>query len=133
MTKTCNWPTPLSKSSMSKALKVSNTLDVDTTPYATFVERDREPLVPVTETVTTPAELNVQERVEVPEPPVTVMGVRVQAELSDVRATSPINMFTGEIVIVEVPAEPMVAVTAVGLAEMVKSGRPLTVKVTVAE
>jgi len=118
---------------MSKALKVSNTLDVDTTLYATLVEWDRAPLVPVTETVTTPAELNVQERVEVPEPPVTVMGVRVQAELSDVRATSPINMFTGEIVIVEVPAEPMVAVTAVGLAEMVKSGRPLTVKVTVAE
>jgi len=133
LTKTCNWPTPLSKSSMSKALKVSNTLDVDTTLYATLVEWDRAPLVPVTETVTTPAELNVQERVEVPEPPVTVMGVRVQAELSDVRATSPINMFTGEIVIVEVPAEPMVAVTAVGLAEMVKSGRPLTVKVTVAE
>jgi len=117
----------LSKSSASKALKVSNTLDVDTTLYATFVEWDREPLVPVTITVTEPAELKVQERVEVPEPPVTVVGVRVQAELSDVRATSPANPFTGEIVIVEVPAKPTVAVTAVGLAEMVKSGRPLTV------
>ena len=127
MTKTCNWPTPLSKSSMSKALKVSNTLDVDTTPYTTSVEWDRAPLVPVTETVTEPAELKVQERVEVPEPPVTVAGVRVQAELSDVSVTSPVNPFTGEMAMVEVPAEPTVAVTAVGLAEMVKSGRPLTV------
>jgi len=106
---------------------VSNTLDVDTTPYATFVERDREPLVPVTETVTEPAELKVQERVEVPEPPINVVGVRVQAELSEVRATSPVNPLTGKMVTVEVPAEPTVAVTAVGLAEMVKSGRPLTV------
>ena len=117
----------MSKSSMSKALKVSNTLDVDTTLKATFVEWDREPLVPVTITVTEPAELKVQERIEVPEPPVTVVGVRVQAELSEVRATSPVNPLTGKMVTVEVPAEPTVAVTAVGLAEMVKSGRPLTV------
>src|SRR5437667_12867480 len=110
---------------MSKALKVSNTLDVDTTLYATLVEWDRAPLVPVTETVTTPAELHVQERVEVPEPPVTVMGGRVQAELSDVRATSPVNMFTGAIVIEEVPAEPMVARPRDGLAEMVKPARQL--------
>ena len=112
---------------MSKALNVSNTLNVDTTLYATFEEWDREPLMPVTVNVTEPAELNVQERVEVPEPPVTVVGVRVQAELSDVSVTSPVNPFTGEMVMVEVPAEPIVAVTAVGFAEMVKSGRPLTV------
>ena len=118
---------------MSKALKVSNTLDVDTTPYTTSVEWDRAPLVPVTETVTEPAELKVQERVEVPEPPVTVAGVRVQAELSDVSVTSPVNPFTGEMAMVEVPAEPTVDVTAVGLAEMVKSGRPPTAYVTVAE
>jgi len=93
----------------------------------------REPLVPVTVTVTDPATVKVQERVEVPEPPVTVAGVRVQAALSDVRATSPVNPFSGEMVIVEVPGEFTAIVTIVGLAEMVKSGRAVTVKSTVAE
>jgi hypothetical protein len=80
----------------------------------------------VTVTITDPAEANVQESVEVPEPPVTVAGVSVQAALSDTRATSPVKPFKGEIVIVEVPAEPTVTVTDAGLAEMVKSGRPVT-------
>jgi hypothetical protein len=96
------------------------------------VEWDRLPLVPVTVTVTLPAAVNVHDRVEVPEPPVTVVGVRVQAELSLVKATSLVNPFTGEIVIVEVPAELTTTVTVVGLAEIVKSGRPVTVYVTVA-
>ena len=78
-------------------------------------------------TVTLPAEVKVHDRVDVPEPPVTVAGFRVQAALSDARATSPVNPFSGEIVIVEVPAEPTVTVTAVGLAEIVKSGRLVTV------
>jgi len=56
-----------------------------------------------------------------------VVGVRVHAELSDASATSPVNPFTGAIVIVEVPAEFTSTVTADGLAEMVKSGRPVTV------
>ena len=93
----------------------------------------REPLVPVTVTVADPATVKVQERVEVPEPPVTVAGVRVQAALSDVRATLPVNPFSGEMVIVEVPREFTATVTIVGLAEMVKSGRAVTVKSTVAE
>ncbi len=93
----------------------------------------REPLVPVTVTVTDPATVKVQERVEVPEPPVTVAGVRVQAALSDVKATSPVNPFSGEMVIIEAPGEFTAIVTIVGFAEMVKSGRAVTVKSTVAE
>jgi len=74
----------------------------------------------------------VHESVEVPEPPVTVAGVREQAELSDTSATLFANPFTGEMDIVEVPAAPMVTLTAVGLAAMVKSGTPVTSYVTVA-
>jgi len=55
------------------------------------VEWDRDPLVPVTATVTELATAKVQDSVDVPEPPVTVVGVRVQAKLSDVSATSPVN------------------------------------------
>src|SRR6266566_5554745 len=127
LTNTCNWPTPLSKSSASKALKVSNTLDVDTTLYATFVEWDREPLVPVTVTVTTPVAVKVHDSVEEPEPPVTMTGVNVQAELSAVSATSPTNPLTGETVIEEVPGEPTVVVTVAGVAVIMKSARPVTV------
>jgi len=71
--------------------------------------------------------VNVQDNVDVPEPPVAVVGDRVQAELSDVRATVPVNPFNGEMVIVEAPAEPTDTATEVGEAEMVKSGRPVTV------
>jgi hypothetical protein len=92
----------------------------------TVVEWDSEPLVPVTVTVTVPAVVKVQDRVEVPEPPVTVVGVSVQAELSEARATLPVNPFTGEIVMVEVPAELTTTVTVAGLAAIVKSGRPVT-------
>ncbi len=88
---------------------------------------ESEPLAPVTVTVTAPATVNVQDNVDVPEPPVTVAGVRVQTELSDVRATVPVNPFNGEMIIVEVPADPTDTVTDVGEAEMVKSGRPVTV------
>ena len=71
--------------------------------------------------------MKVHDSVEVPEPPVTVDGPRVHAPLSETRATSPVKPFNGETVIVDVPAEPTVTVTAVGLAEIVKSGRLVTV------
>lgn len=100
---------------------------------ATLAEWEREPLVPVTVTVTVPGTLKVHERVEVPEPPVTVAEDSVQAELSLVRATFPLNPFNGEMEIVEVPGDPTVTVTEAGLAEIVKSGAAVTVKVTVAE
>jgi len=89
--------------------------------------------VPVTVTATVPAVANVQESVDVPEPPVTEAGVRVHAELSEVSATVPVNPLTGETVIVEVPAELTTTVTVVGLAATVKSGRPVTVNATVVE
>ncbi len=87
----------------------------------------REPLVPVTVTVTDPVAVNVHDNVEVPEPLVTLVGVRMQAGLLDVRATVPVNPFTGEMVMIEVPAELTATVTAFGLADIPKSGTPATV------
>ena len=78
------------------------------------------PLEPVTVTVTVPAEAKVQDSVEVPEPPVTVAGVRVHAELSDTSATSAVNPLTGVTVMVEVPEFPVATVRDVGLALSVK-------------
>jgi len=78
-------------------------------------------------TVTDPVAVNVHDRVEVPEPLVTLVGVRVQAVLSDERATVPVNAFTGETVMVEVPAELTATVTAFGLADTPKLGTPATV------
>ena len=97
------------------------------TVNVTVAEWLSEPLVPVTVTLTVPAAVKVHDKVDVPEPPATVVGVKVHAELLDARATLPVKLFTGEIVMVEVPGEPTETVTAVGLAAMVKSGRPVTV------
>lgn len=83
--------------------------------------------MPVTVTITVPAAVKVHDSAEVPEPPVTVAGVRVQAKLSETSATLLANPFTGETVIVDVPAEFTTTETAVGLAETEKSGRPVTV------
>lgn len=94
---------------------------------STETEWDREPLVPVTMTVTTPVAVKLHDSVEEPEPPVTVTGVNVQAELSAVSATSPTNPLTGETVIEEVPGEPTVVVTVAGVAMIMKSARPVTV------
>ena len=92
-----------------------------------MAEWDREPLVPVTVTVTEPAEVKVHDNVDEPEPPVIVAGDRVQALLSLVRATSAENPLTGAIVIVEVPGEPTVVVTVVGVALIVKSATEVIV------
>jgi hypothetical protein len=63
-----------------------------------------------------------------------LVGDRVQVrpvgETAEVRATVPVNPFTGATVIVEVMAVPAVVVNDVGLAVTVKS---VTVTVTVAE
>jgi hypothetical protein len=83
--------------------------------------------VPVTVTTTVPVVVNVHESVEVPEPPVTDVGVNVQAVLSLVRATSPVKLFSGEIVIVDVPGLPTTTETLVGLAVMEKSGAAVIV------
>jgi len=66
-------------------------------------------------------------------PRTMLVGVRVQVkpagDTDDVRATVPVNPFTGATVIVDVPATPALTVTLVGEAETVKS---VTMYVTVA-
>jgi len=66
------------------------------------------------------AAANVQDNVELPEV-VTLVGLSVQAVLLLVRLTVPVNPLSGVIVIVEVPADPALTVTLVGLAVIVKS------------
>ena len=83
--------------------------------------------MPVTVTVAGPVAVKVHDRVEMPEPPATVAGDRVQALLSLVNATSAENPLMGAIVIVEVPGAPTVVVTVVGAALMVKSATEVTV------
>lgn len=97
---------------------------------STETECDREPLVPVTVTLTVPAVAKVQDKVDVPEPPVTVAVLWVQAELSDVSATSPVNPLRLVTWIVELPEVPTVVGTVVGLAVIEKSGRLATSTVT---
>ena len=67
-----------------------------------------------------------QDRIELPEPPVTLLELRVQTRLVEFvvteRATVLVNLFNGLMVIVEVPATPAFTVAAVGFALIVKSG-----------
>jgi len=65
------------------------------------------------------------ERVDVPEP-VTLIGVRLQVRpvaglMLDAKLTIPLKPLSAVTVMVEVPETPALAVTVVGLAEMVKS------------
>ena len=75
----------------------------------------------MTVTVTLPVAAKVHDKVEVPEPPVTVVGLSVHATLSLVKATVLVKPPKGEIVIVDVAAIPTVAGTTVGLADMLQS------------
>ena len=91
----------------------------------------------MTVTVNVPVADPVQDRVEVPEPPETLVEERahvrpVAGEISSDRETVPVNPFTAATVIVEVPGVPTTAVTLVGLALIVKSGAAVTVNITVA-
>ena len=65
------------------------------------------------------------ESVDVPLPPVTVVGFRMHERLVElgetVKVTVAENPFIGETVNAEVPVEPASSVTAVGLAVNVKS------------
>ena len=89
--------------------------------YVTVTECDSEPLVPVTPTCTVEPVVNVQDSVALPEP-VTLVGDTVHdAVVLVTRLTTPAKPLTGVIVIVEVPAEPALTVTLVGLAVIVKS------------
>jgi len=66
------------------------------------------------------AAAKVQDSVELPDV-VTLVGLSVQAVLLLARLTVPVNPLSGVIVIVEVPANPALTVTVVGLAVIVKS------------
>jgi hypothetical protein len=92
-----------------------------TTVKTTVAVCERLPIAPVTVTVTVAATVNVHDSVELPNPPVTVDGVRVHAVLSPVSATLPAKPFFGETVILDVPAELTSTVTVDGAAVRVKS------------
>ncbi len=72
--------------------------------------------------MTVPIVENVHDSVELPEPPVTEVGLRVQAVLSLVNATVFVKPFSEETVIADVPGVPTTTDTVVGLATMEKSG-----------
>jgi hypothetical protein len=97
--------------------------------YVTVTECDSEPLVPVTPTCTVEPVVKVHDSVALPEP-VTLVGDTVHDVLLVVRLTTPAKPLRAVIVIVEVPAEPALTVTLVGLAVIVKSW---TTNVTVTE
>ena len=78
------------------------------------------PLDPLTITVKLPAEGNVHDNVEVPDP-VTLVGLSVHALLLADTLTVPPNPLRDVTAIVEVPAEPAFTVTLVVLAVTVKS------------
>ena len=64
-------------------------------------------------------------RVELPEPPVMVVGLSdavMPVEALAVRATLPVNPLMGVTVIVDVPELPATNMTFAGLAERLKSG-----------
>lgn len=67
-----------------------------------------------------------QERVDVPEPPVMLVGDRAHVRLVELvitlRLVVPVKPLTGDIVIVDVPVAPVLTETLVGLAVIVKSG-----------
>jgi hypothetical protein len=71
-----------------------------------------------------------QERVDVPDPPVMLAEDSVHARLVEFvvtpRVTVPENPFIGETVIEEVPETPVIVVTLVGLAAILKSAAGAT-------
>jgi len=84
-------------------------------------------------TPTVPADVNVQDKVELPDPPAIVVGVRVHALLSDARATSPVNPLRLVTVIVESAGLLTTALTVVGFAVIVKFCGAPKVNVAIAE
>lgn len=81
---------------------------------------DSDPLAPVTRTVILLTDVKLQERLAPPDP-VTVAGVRVQAVLFDDKLTIEANPFRPVTVIDDVPTDPALTATEVGLAAIEKS------------
>ncbi len=83
--------------------------------------------MPVIVTVTLPVAAKVQDSVELPDPPVTVVGVRVHALLSETSATLLVNPFRGDTAIVDVPGIPTTMLTLEGVAAIEKSAARVVV------
>lgn len=103
----------------------------------TEVECDRVPLNPVTVTLYAPG-VPLHAKTDVPEPPEIedVLSVQVRPVLGETvefRKTRPVKPFNADTVMVEVPLTPLFTFTVVGLADIVKSGAALNMKVAVAE
>lgn len=98
------------------------------TVNVTVIEWERFELVPVILTETVEADVNVHDRVELPEP-ARLVGFSVQAVLFVVRLTKLAKELVGVIVIVDFPVALTLTLMLVGLAVMLKSW---TVYVTVA-
>jgi len=68
--------------------------------------------------------------VEVPDPPEMVVALKLHERLVEfvatTRVTVPVNPFSGDTVIVEMPVAPAFTFMLVGLAEMEKSGAAVT-------
>lgn len=81
--------------------------------------------------------LLLHERVDEPEAPGTVARDNVHDRLVELvvnaRLTVPANPLSGETLMVELTSEPTTAVTIFGEADMVKSGGPWIVTVTIVE
>jgi hypothetical protein len=96
----------------------------------TDAEWDREPVTPVTVAVKVPVVEELQDRVDVPEPPVMLVEERVHDRLAGLvvteRLTVPAKPFRDAIVIMEEPVRPCTTVTLGGLADIVKSGTAAT-------
>ena len=85
------------------------------TLYVMVVECDSDPLVALTVTWNVPDDEKLHESVAFPEP-FTLVGPSVQAVLSVVSVTVPLNPFSAVTDIADVSAEPALVFTLVGLA-----------------
>ena len=95
------------------------------TTHVTVVVWESAPLDPVTVMVKVPA-LPLPDSVEVPEPPVIMVGFRVaekpvDGDMERLRETVPMKPWTGDTVMVDEHVAPALTVMLVGLAFIVKS------------
>jgi hypothetical protein len=91
----------------------------------TVAEWERVPLVPAIVERKLPDADPVQNRVDPPEPPLTVVGVKLHKRSDELvvteRKTAPVKPFTDAMLIVDCALVPVVTATFVGLADMTKS------------
>jgi hypothetical protein len=95
------------------------------TAYVTAVEWERVPLTPVIVARKLPDANPVQNRVDPPDPPLTMVGVTLHKRSDELvvteRETAPVKPFSDAMVIVDCALVPVVTAMFVGLAVMTKS------------